>query len=539
MPMHPDFVKILLQFKQRYGDEKGTSLFYAWLNKRGLDDSKPYSNAQLLKKKECLTGKCTRSCGKCLRESFQWAKPLIKLLKEDKTGKTYQVEAHFAVTSMNRSIYTKEELMQAVSTLPGKHVDLNHKVEWVINGVEVLAAAWEDGAVEVLLHVDNGVTDAKNRDVQAAIEGGVIDCVSIEGDAAAMNSTDEGNEPLGFYYTGLALLDQDALPGIPLTTIQPMENLVEQFYSESLNLESGSTHSGEVKEMSENTKSKTVKKEANAQFCPVCGQELDADGICQNKDCAAYGKTVQMNAVKSTTGETVKIKLELEQKTKEATDAKALVAAKNVDLIADNEAIAKKDLAIAEALEKQKIMQEQNIKLTEDLGKSNIKRNEFEGRLREAETRISQRDSKIDELQKDKELLAESVGNLTAARESAESEKNTAVSEAAKSESRANSEIESRAKIQRELAELREKLAGAIKRESEASEKLAEESRKVLDLETENVKLHEEIHRRDTDIAEKQRIIDKALIENKRVYKILKENNIYEVKPDGTLNVPT
>jgi hypothetical protein len=502
LPMSNDFKRILDQFIQRYGKEKGTSLFYSWVQKRKLDDTKPYSTDQL-KKKECLSGKCKRKCGQCLKESFQWAKPLIKLLKNDASGKTYQVEAHFAVTSLNCNVYTTEELTQAVSTLPGKHVDLNHNLNWVMEGVEILAAAWEDGAVEVLLHVDNGAVDAKGRDVQEIIERGVIDCVSIEGDSLGaetvlLDGGAVGNQPVGFYYTGLALLDQEALPGVPLTTIRPLEEMV---LNESLFLES---IGNEVKMNMSETQTEVKSKEAAAVFCPLCGGKLES-GVCQNKDCSAFGKTVQIDAEK---------------------------------LAALNEALSKKDLALAEALEKQGIQAEAISKLTEDLSKTKAKSKDFEGRLREAEKRVSDRDKRLDETEKDIEGLRGDVGALTAARESAITEKNTAVAKAAEAVERANSETQERSRIQREMADLREKTAGAIRREAEASEKLAVESKLHLDLETENKQLKEDIRKRDNDIAEKQRSIEKALVENKRVYKILKENNIYEINAQGNLVIP-
>ena len=41
MPKHPDFQKIYNRFKKQYKG-KGESLYYAWLNKKGYDDTKPF-----------------------------------------------------------------------------------------------------------------------------------------------------------------------------------------------------------------------------------------------------------------------------------------------------------------------------------------------------------------------------------------------------------------------------------------------------------------------------------------------------------------
>jgi len=212
--MHTDFKKILDQFKAHYGDKKGQKEFTKWVKKRSLDTSKAYTTTQLQK------------------ESYEWAKPLIQFLKEDKTGKTYKVDAHFAVNSMNRNIYTEDEILHAVHSLPGKHVDLNHNLDWIIDGVTILAASWEDKTVETLVHVKNGTKDAKDRDVQQAIADGIIDQVSIEAGSEVVIEVPDGNVPLGLEYTGLGFLDQDALPGIPLTRIMTCESLQESIFEE-------------------------------------------------------------------------------------------------------------------------------------------------------------------------------------------------------------------------------------------------------------------------------------------------------------------
>lgn len=495
MPIHPSFQKILGQFTARYGEAEGKKRYYMWLNKLGLDDTKPYSNNQL-KKKECLSDKCTHSCAKCLKESFQWAKPLIKLFKKDEEAKYYQVEAHFAVSSMNNNVYTLPEMMDAIHLLPGQHVDLNHNLEWIMKPLEISAAMIEDECAECIIRVPNGSVDAKGRDCQTCFEDGTYHSVSIEADSDGVIATSEGNQLVGLRYTGLAVLDEEALPGIPLTTIQPLEKLMAEAFQIVEELQDS-----EVKKtMAENTKV----KEASAAYCPLCGTQL-VEGKCPNKECAAYGQSVQVD--------------------------------EKLDEL--NMALAKKETLLAEALEKQAITQEQNSKLTEDLAKTKAKYKELEGRLRTTETRVSDRDKRIDELEHDIEALREDIGRLTAAREAAITEKNEALSKASAASERANSEIQERAKIQRELADLREKTAGAIRREAETSEKLAFESNKHLEYETELKQLKEDLRKRDEAIKQMQAGNEKAIVEQKRLYKILKENNIYEIDKDGNLIVPS
>jgi hypothetical protein len=210
---HSDFKKIHSQFLDRFGREDGEKRYKKWLKDRKLDETRPYSMSQL-------------------KESYQWAKPLIKLLKEDKTGKTYKCDAHFAVNSMNKNIYTEEEVMQAVHSLPGKHIDLNHNLDWKIEGATILAANWEDRAVETLIHFTWEATDAKGRNVIQAIDEKEIDHVSIEAGAEKAIRTPEGIKAEGLEYKGLALIDQDQLPGIPLTRIMCLEGLTHLIFEE-------------------------------------------------------------------------------------------------------------------------------------------------------------------------------------------------------------------------------------------------------------------------------------------------------------------
>jgi len=54
MPKHKDFQKIYKRFIKQYGKEKGKELYFAWLNKKGLDDTKPYPRGKEKKEKMCI-----------------------------------------------------------------------------------------------------------------------------------------------------------------------------------------------------------------------------------------------------------------------------------------------------------------------------------------------------------------------------------------------------------------------------------------------------------------------------------------------------
>lgn len=487
MPIHPSFQKILSQFTGRYGDAEGKKRYYMWLNKLNLDDTKPYSNNQL-KKEECLKGDgCKHDCAKCLKESFQWAKPLIKLFKQDKEAKYYQVEAHFAVSSMNNNVYTLPEMMDAIHLLPGQHVDLNHNLEWTMKPLEISAAMIEDECAECIIRVPNESVDAKGRDCQACFEDGTYHSVSIEADSDGIIQTSEGNQIVGLKYTGLAVLDEEALPGIPLTTIQPLEKLMVEAFKLVEQLQNES----EVKTNMATNQNIEKPKEASAAYCPLCGEKL-VDGKCPNKECAAYGKSVQMD-----------------EKLAEA-----------------NEAAAKKDREIAALTEKLVAVQKQSNEL-----------HEAKGKLREAENRLDDQAKRLREAEDDNRHLREDIGLLTASRDTAIAGKNEAAAATLRAQTEANKATEAKTKIQIELAELRETTAGSIRREGESAEKLAEATKQILTLETELKNIKEEVQKRDEAIKQMQSGNEKALVEQKRLYKILRENNIYEINPDGSLKI--
>jgi len=217
-PRHPDFEKIYRQFMKRYCGspdeecEKGRRVYYAWLNAHGLDDTKPYRKPQ---------------------EAFNWAKPTIELTKEDEEAKYYKVEALFPVSSMNNNIYSEDELLRAARTLIGKPVNMNHEAP--LEGVEIIDAEFEDGAVEALLRVSHNA-EFNGKKIVEMIENGEILHVSVEGSCRSrgvrsMNG-ETGLSCEGLVLTGLALLQSDVLPGIPLTRIEPVEKIIEEFIAD-------------------------------------------------------------------------------------------------------------------------------------------------------------------------------------------------------------------------------------------------------------------------------------------------------------------
>jgi len=266
MPRHPDFEKIYRAFMKRYCGspdeecEKGRQAYYAWLNKMGLNDTKPYRKPQ---------------------EKFNWAKSAFQYLKQDKNAKYYKVEALFPVVSMNRNVYTEEELIRAARTLIGKPVNLNHEGH-TLKGVKIVDAEYEDGAVEVLLRVLKTAGRGLGVNICDMIDKGEILHVSVE--ASCRNISLEpvdgefGRKCEGLVFTGLALLTKDVLPGVPLTRIEPVERLVESFTvkeGEKMN----------EKEKQEKEESETVEGEAVGENAVV---ETETEEVKEAKWDTAY-----------------------------------------------------------------------------------------------------------------------------------------------------------------------------------------------------------------------------------------------------------
>lgn len=244
MPRSADFEKIYQAFMWRYCSgqaecDVGRSNYYAWLSKLGLDDTKPYQHPQES------------------REKFSWIKPHLEFIKEDEQAKYFKVEALFPLSSMNRNVYTKDELIKACRTLIGKPVNLNHTSE-ILPEVQIVDADYEDNTVECLDRIE------KDSKALQMIERGDIMQVSIE--AACLRGTEEtpeGSACKGQIFTGKALLTKDVLPGVPLTRIMPVEKLVESFaVMDGKNVDEKRTDGSKQKEENQQLKENAVTEHA-------------------------------------------------------------------------------------------------------------------------------------------------------------------------------------------------------------------------------------------------------------------------------------
>ena len=211
---HPDFEKIHSAFLTHYSKDPklGESRYAEWVKFSGLDQTQSYY----------LQGAARANKPK---ESFEWANFLLQFVKEDKDAFYYKVEALFPIESMNKDSppFTREEVLQAARSLTGKPSDLNHDHQKMLDGVEIVAAQFEDDCVECLVRI------LKTSVLVGMIERKEIVNVSIEGEWS------HGIPGHGLVLTGLGWLTKDTkLPGIPLTRIMPVEQIAESFLAKKI-----------------------------------------------------------------------------------------------------------------------------------------------------------------------------------------------------------------------------------------------------------------------------------------------------------------
>ena len=261
MVRHPDFEKIHATFIQHYSKDPqlGEARYLQWLKDTSLDETRGYYEQGAERAQ--------------MKQSFAWADFLLQFVREDQDAKYYKVEALFPVESMNKTSppFTRDEVLQAARTLTGKPSDLNHDPSRMLEGVEVVAAQFEDDCVECLVRVP------KPSSLNGMIERKEIVSVSIEGEWS------HGLPGQGLVLTGLGWLTKEtSLPGIPLTRIVPVEKIVESF----------AVKARQVKLAAEEPDGRPA--------CAVCGQPADfLVSICQTcLDKAGGAETqVQSNGV--------------------------------------------------------------------------------------------------------------------------------------------------------------------------------------------------------------------------------------------------
>ena len=216
MRRHTDFERIYGEFLNYY---KVAGLadteYYQWIKDMTLDETLEYGQA---------------------RESLEWAKDMIKLLKEDKENKYYEVLVGFPIKSMNGNVYKERDLIAAATTMKGASPSLNHKDRFWFSDknprnrwgppIEVVKGKYFNGAVECILKVPRATICpiCNGKKMTELIDNRKIVNVSLEGECVGGTDVDGSCKGFAFNEKTFTLLTTDVLPGIPMARIRPMES---------------------------------------------------------------------------------------------------------------------------------------------------------------------------------------------------------------------------------------------------------------------------------------------------------------------------
>jgi hypothetical protein len=562
--IHQDFVKILNDFINIFGEEEGRLKYDEMIKAYNIDVSKAYRDQAQMK--ECWGTVC---------ESYNWARPLIKYLKEDKDAKYYKVRALTATVSMNRNDYTNlTELESAARTIGYRPLNLNHDPlkELPFPSNRVVRGDFEDNSVECIIRIANeGYVPNTNyslKDIQRMLDEGDIVNPSIEGEPEGGHRTPDGRKiPECYVFTALALLEKGVtLPGVPTTFgFEPLflnESLGRSLV-ESLRLE---THEKEEKTMSEPEhlpdveESKTELVEGQGvQNIDVCGQCKFFQDLVNTTEIApavtgaptSAEVTISSGAVGPGVG-LCSVDGEYKQKQDPAcTDGRPREQATNLDRVGGvesmNELTMKTQIAELEAEllrvtgERNKEI-ETNIKTATKLSEAENRlgrlkkdlalENENNTRLKNEKTELREKNDElkrdntrfkiqVDGLEKDLELSNSRVTSLEEGVEKLETTLAEAQDEKRRALNKANEEIEKRVQAQqrsrndeaeriravRESVELTERLSARTKELSESVQMRSAVAKREFALQKEN----EELRKRDAKLVEDIRGLKKDI----------------------------
>ncbi|MEM3737541.1 MAG: hypothetical protein QXJ75_05610 [Candidatus Bathyarchaeia archaeon] len=207
MPRHTDFEKIYQNFLAQYGEEKGESLYYAWLKKHSLDDTKPLEPQRPK-----------------LEEAFEWASPLSWYGYHN----IIRGVALVPRTSLNMNHYVEEELVKAARSLADRPIYINHVRDATpIQGQsapvvgKILDAEYiPDRGLEYVGYISDPV-------VWDLVQRRVITTVSVGGRYRSADYED-GVEPHGLVFEELSLIWGDEKPSVPEAYVAVWERVCEK-----------------------------------------------------------------------------------------------------------------------------------------------------------------------------------------------------------------------------------------------------------------------------------------------------------------------
>jgi len=146
-----------------------------------------------------------------LIESFHWAQGFKPFRPNLIKGVALNVG-----TSLNRNVYSDEELVRAARTLIGKPLLVNHDPTRLVG--QVLDSEFEDNRVEYIAQIEDA-------EVFKRVLAGEINHVSI-GAGYRKGTGVDGFEPEGIVFAELSLIAPPEIPGDPSSSVTIMEKLL-------------------------------------------------------------------------------------------------------------------------------------------------------------------------------------------------------------------------------------------------------------------------------------------------------------------------
>ena len=153
--------------------------------------------------------------------------------------------------SRNLNVYVEEELKAAAETLKGKPVYIEHVSAGKAVG-RVLNAWWDEAEKAILYEAE-----IYDEEVAEKIRAGLISHVSIAADYEVVEPVD-GRIPRGLSFRELSLV---AVPGIPETSLEVVENLLEKLNLQAQERETMESSGEKKAETGENQELKEVREE--------------------------------------------------------------------------------------------------------------------------------------------------------------------------------------------------------------------------------------------------------------------------------------
>ena len=176
MPLHPDYVKMKSRMVKKYGKDKGTSVFHAWLKKNSLDETKPRSAG---KERTYVTGLFLKELeGEFYTEGFVATDHVdnAHIIPIDQGGTGYP---EYIPVSTLYSIADQINNLGSANKASLHHDRSDGKVVGVADNTATVTKM-DDGHYGVNITVHNNKTHPEYDNLIYEVQNGMIDGYSIE-----------------------------------------------------------------------------------------------------------------------------------------------------------------------------------------------------------------------------------------------------------------------------------------------------------------------------------------------------------------------